>query len=211
MGWGFGSLKNNYEMGCISMMKKYSVRSLVLAFCLCFAIAMPAFAAAGDIAEQGGRNNPLDNDNMVLSDCSNNSFIDEDGNLVDEEIKVYTGKDGWGMTETTQVITEANGIVPYSSGTVTKSKTTEIERFGKKVYRVYIWGQFQYDGEKAIVMDASWNTRILDDSVHVEQAAYGDSGTFFNKTAYIWVNYHLGDGDGTFKGTVELKCDKNGN
>lgn len=45
MGWGFGSLKNNYEMGCISMMKKYSVRSLVLAFCLCFMVAMPAMAA----------------------------------------------------------------------------------------------------------------------------------------------------------------------
>lgn len=192
------------------MMKKYSVWSLVLAFCLCFAIAMPAWAAE-DTTEQGSRNNPLDKDNMVLSDCSHNSYNDEDGNLVEEEIKVYTGKDGWGMTETTQVITEANGIVPYSSGTVTKSKTTEIERFDKKVYRVYIWGQFQYDGEKAIVMDASWNTRILDDSVYEEQAPYGESGTYFNKAAYIVVNYHLGDGDGTFKGSVELKCTKTGN
>lgn len=54
MGWGFGSLKNNYEMGCISMMKKYSVRSLVLAFCLCFMVAMPAWAAVDSTAQIGG-------------------------------------------------------------------------------------------------------------------------------------------------------------
>ena len=147
----------------------------------------------------------------MISPVSNNSFIDEDGNLVEEEIKVYTGKDGWGMTETTQVITEANGIVPYSSGTVTKSKTTELERFGEKVYRIYIWGQFQYDGKKAIVLDASWNTRQLSNSVTVEQQPYGGSATNIFGTAYIWVELQLSDDEGSWDPVVELTCNKNGN
>lgn len=40
----------------------------------------------------------------------------------------------WEIKETTQVITEMNnGIIPYTSGTVTKNKTVEVERAKEKV------------------------------------------------------------------------------
>ena len=191
-------------------MKRRTLLAMALTLVMCFGLVMPAWASEIPITQKT-ENNPLDKDNMVLSDCSYNSYNDENGNTVQEEIKVYTGEDGWGVTETTQVITKANNsIVPCASGNVTKNKTVEIERFGEKVYRVYIWGKFQYDGSTATVVDASWNTRILSDSVHEEQAPYGESGTYFG-TAHIWVFYNLGDSEGTWKGQVELRCDKNGN
>lgn len=193
------------------MKKRTMLLNLILALCLCFALAVPAFATDTS-AEQKTMYNPLDKDNMVVTDFSKNSFNDENGNLVQEEIKVYTGKDGWEIKETTQVIFEGNnGIVPFGVGNVTKNITEEVDRFGEKVYRVYIWGKFQYNGSKATVVDASWNTRILSDSVREEQAPYGGSATNIFGTAYIWVEYQLSDDEGSWDGVYKLTCDKNGN
>ena len=193
------------------MKKRSLILSLGLMFVMMFAFSGIAFGAETNVDNEKS-NNPLDIENMVMSDSYNNSYIDEEGNFVTEETKVYTGEDGWGIKETTQFILEENdGIVPFASGNVTKNVTHEIERFGKKVYRIYIWGKFQYNGSKATVVDASWNTRILDNSVIEEQAPYGGSGTNIFGTAQIWVSYVLGDSTGTWDGTVTLECNKNGN
>ena len=193
------------------MIKQKSILSFILVMVMCLGLAVPAWAE--DIADdQEIVETVFNEENMVLSDCYNNSYYDKAGNLVTEEIKVYKVADEWEIKETTQVITEMNnGIMPYASGTVTKNKTVEVERAKEKVYRVYTWGKFGYYGSKASVLDASWNTRILSDSVYEEQAPYGGSGVNILGTASIWVNYNLGDSDGTWKGTVELTCNKNGN
>ena len=194
-------------------MKKFLV--LVMSLMMLFTFSSVAFGLEtivdNDLAQEKAEN-IIDTKNMMEADFYTNSYTDEKGSLVIEETKVYTGESGWEIEETTQFIIEPNNnIVPFASGNVTKNVTHEIKRYGTKVYRIYIWGKFQYNGSKATVVDASWNTRILDSSVYEEQAPYGGSGTNTLGTAQIWVNYNLGDRDGTWKGDVKLECNKKGN
>ena len=186
------------------MKKRSLIVSLCLALAMMFTFNSMAFAAE----------TTLDTENMVLSDSYTESYTDENGNFITATTKIYTGENGLEVEETTRYIFETtNGIMPYASGNVTKDVTHEVKEYSKKLYRIYIWGKFSYNGTKATVVDASWNTRILSEDVYEEMDPQGGSGTNALGTAQIYVKYKIGDtsNDHILTGTKTLECNKNGN